>query len=141
MKNLFKVLLLSTALMFSGPIVNMAKANHAAVPAACAISQDQFMVSVKNLEAKMYKASDKARTIIMGKINEARLSANLWELDVDDLMVGVFMDKGQPMVGLVMFKDHCVVPGSVKVFPATLWVEFLNSLELTIDDFTLTAGV
>jgi hypothetical protein len=141
MKNLFKSILLATVLMFSGPIVHMAQANHAMVPASCAVPESQFFVSVKNLNAKMYVASDAARGIILAKINEARVAANMWAFEADTFMVGVFQDKGRLLIGLVMFKDHCVVPGSVKVFEAQAFIGFLVELGLSMDDFTLTAGV
>lgn len=141
MKNLFKSILLATVLMFSGPIVHMAQANHAMVPASCAVPESQFFVSVKNLNAKMYVASDAARDIILAKINEARVAANMWAFEADTFMVGVFQDKGRLLIGLVMFKDHCVVPGSVKVFEAAVFIGFLTELGLNMDDFTLTAGV
>jgi hypothetical protein len=141
MKTLFKSILLATVLMFSGPIVHMAQANHALVPASCAVAESQFFVSVKNLNAKMYVANDAARDAIISKINEARLAAQQWAFEADTFMVGVFQDKGRTLIGTVMFKDHCVVPGTVKVFEAEAFIAFLTELGLGINDFTLTAGV
>jgi hypothetical protein len=140
MKNLFKSILLATVLMFSGPIVNIAQANNAQIPAACAVTEDQFLGSAKNMNAKIMVASDAARAAIIDKINEARTKAGMWELEADSLMIGIIQDKGQILVGIVMYKNHCVVPGTVKVFPAQDFVGFLVELGLSMDDFKPIAG-
>jgi hypothetical protein len=140
MKNLFKSLLLATALIFSAPVVHLATASHAPVPAACAITEDQFLASARNMNAKIRVAEDHARVAIINNINDARLKANMWALEADNLMIGIIQDKGQLLVGIVMYKDHCVVPGTVKVFPAQDFVAFLVELGLSMDDFTPIAG-
>jgi len=141
MKNLFKSILLATVLMFSGPIVNMAYANHAQVPAACAVSEARFLASARNMNAKMRVATDHAREVLMGRINEARAKAGMWLLEADTFMIGLIQDKGKLLVGIVMFKDHCVVPGTVKVFDAQEFISFIVQAGLSIDDFVETSGI
>lgn len=107
----------------------------------CAVSEDNFYASVKNLNATIYVASDRARQLILDKINIARASSGLWLLEADKVAVGIFADKGQQYAGIVMFKDDCVVPGTVKVFPLSQWVGFLTELGLSKEDFTHESGV
>lgn len=109
--------------------------------AVCAVSEDNFYASVKNLNATIYVASDSARQIILEKINAARAASGLWSLEADKVAVGVFVDKGQQYAGIVMFKDDCVVPGTVKVFPLSQWIGFLTELGLSKEDFTHESGV
>lgn len=141
MKTIFKSIVLAAALVFSGPIVHMAKADHAPLPAACATSDAQFLASVKNMNAKMRVANSKAHLSIMHKINEARAQGGIWALEADVFMIGLIVDKGKLLVGIVMFKDHCVVPGTVQVFTAEDFVAFITELGLSMDDFIETTGV
>lgn len=122
-------------------LVTPSQASTTPPPTVCSITEDDFYASAKNLNPRIYVASENAREQIMGKINIARISAKLWPLEADKLAVGVFEDKGQTYAGIVMFKDHCVVPGTVKVFPIEQWVAFLAEIGLSKKDFTLESGV
>lgn len=141
MKTIIKSIVLAAALMFSGPIVHMAKADHAPLPATCAVKDSDFLASAKNMNAKIRQANDKARIAIMDKINTARAQAGMWALEADIFMIGILQDKGKLLVGVVMFKEHCVVPGTVKVFAAEEFIVFITELGLSMDDFEPTQGV
>jgi hypothetical protein len=93
------------------------------------------------MNAKMKLANDKAREAILTSINDARLKAGLWAFEADELMIGIIRDKGNILIGIVMFKDHCVVPGSVKVFASGAFVQGIMGLGLSMDDFVDTQGV
>jgi hypothetical protein len=55
-------------------------------------------------------------------------------------MIGVFEYQGAVYVGTVMFKDHCVVRDTVKVFTLAQWVEALTQYGLSIEDFVQLRG-
>ena len=65
----------------------------------------------------------------------------MWELEADTFAIGLIMDKGKLLIGIVMFKDHCVVPGTVKVFEAQEFIAYIVQLGLSMDDFVETNGV
>lgn len=115
--------------------VPVSHADHAQVPAACVTSEAEFLASSKNLNAKIRVASDHARKVFIDYVNEARTKSGLWAFEADDLLIGLIQKDGQMLVGTVMFKDHCVVPGSVHVFAATDFIGFIVGLGLSMDDF------
>lgn len=135
MKNTLKALLLATALLFAGPVTS---AN--AQSASCAVTDTKFYDSARSIKARILVASDKARDTFVGKVNEARVKVGQSAFDVDTLAVGLFTKDGQMYVGTVMIKDHCVITGTVKVFPAEDFVGFLVSLGLSLDDFAPERG-
>lgn len=135
MKNLFRALLIAATMLVSVSAMAQDSAITSPPATACFATQQDFMASAANVNAKVYTASDKARDVIVGKINEARRSAHLWDFEVDKLSIGIFTKDGVMYIGTVMFKDGCVVPGSVKVFPADLYIAFLIENGLSMDDF------
>lgn len=135
MSNLIKTLLLVLGLVFVAPVLA-----HAG-PACSTKSEDDFIAgAIKNNNAQVLKANDKARIAILTAINDARLKVGQTAFDVDSLMIGVFSYEGNQYVGTVMFKNHCVVVGTVKVFRADEFMAFLNQMGLTPDDFILMRG-
>jgi hypothetical protein len=107
----------------------------------CITTQDEFYASAKNYNPTIYVASPEALATILGKINEARAAAGVWLFEADKLAVGIFTHEGKTYAGIVMFKDHCVVPGTVKVFYLEEWAQFTASLGISIENFTKEAGV
>jgi hypothetical protein len=135
MKTLIKSLMLATALTFLGPVVG-----HAASVCTTA-SEDAFLGdAVAKNNAKVFKANEKAMTVLVGAINQARADAGQEPFLVDTLMIGVFSYQGAMYVGTVMFKDHCVVRDTVKVFTLAQWVEALTQYNLSIEDFVQLRG-
>ena len=130
-----KVILLSLALIFIAPVLAHAGAK-------CTTATDDVFIgeAVSKNNTKIYKASDKARDIIVGAINDARASAGQEPFLVDTLMIGVFEYKGAVYVGTVMFKDHCVVRDTVKVFPVNEWGAAMAQFGLTPADFIEVRG-
>lgn len=103
----------------------------------CGITEAEFLASaVRKNNAKVMVASDAARHLILEKINESRRHTGMWDLEADKLMVGIIRHEGRTVIGIVMFKDGCVVPGTVKVVEAQAWIAFLTELNLSMDDFT-----
>jgi hypothetical protein len=91
------------------------------------------VASKKN--AKIMLANDRARAAVIAKVNEDRKANNLFAVEVDKLAIGLFAESGMMFVGIVGFKDRCVVPGTVAVVPASDWVNFIVSLGVDADDF------
>lgn len=91
-------------------------------------------VAVKK-NAKIMLANDRARATVIAKVNDDRKANSLHLVEVDKLAIGLFSESGMMFVGIVGFKDQCVVPGTVAVVPAADWVRFIVSLGVTADDF------
>lgn len=129
-----KSILLALALIFVAPVLAHAQT-------ACLVTKQAFLDKViSDTKAEIYVASDKARDVIMGAINDARANAGNEPFLVDTLMVGVFSKGNDVLVGTVMFKDGCVVTGSVHVFYLNDWDDFLNQVGLSIKDFSKLRG-
>lgn len=118
----------------------VAPAHSTEPPAACAVTEEEFLASAARVKADVMVAAPAARDTIIATINEARAKANLWPFEADKLVIGVIMDEGQLLVGVAMFKDRCVVPGSVKVVAADQWVSFVLGLGISMDDFRKENG-
>lgn len=109
-------------------------------PAICAVTESDFMASAARVKAEVRVASPAARNKIISAINKARAGAKLWPFEADKLVIGIIMDNGTLLVGVAMFQDRCVVPGSVKVVPADQWVSFTLGLGISMDDFQKENG-
>jgi hypothetical protein len=118
--------------------VPSSQANHAPVPMVCKTTEKDFLLSAKNMNAKQRVATPKAKEALLKAINAERTKAGQWAFEADDFMIGVLTHKGKLLIGTVMFKDHCVVPGTVHVFNADEWVGFIMGLGLSMDDFVET---
>lgn len=120
------------ALLLAAP----AHAEEPPPPGQCFTTEQDFLASAVNVnKAKVLVASATARDLILDRINSARHQAGLWEFEADKLSIGVIQHNGALYVGVVMFKDGCVVPGTVKIFEAQFWIAFLAELGLSMDDF------
>lgn len=107
----------------------------------CITTEDEFLASaVRVNKAKVRVATDRAREVVLAEINRHRVAAKLWAFEADKLSIGVIQHEGRLYVGVVMFMDGCVVPGSVKVIPAENWVAFIVGLGLSMDDFKPEQG-
>lgn len=133
MKNLLKTLILAAALTYMGPVVG-----HADV--VCKATEDQFYKEAAVFKPRILVANDNARTQIVTLINEARTTNGLPPFIVDKLIIGIFDYKGQVLVGTAMFKNGCLVEGSVKSFPLDQFVQFIESIGLGVEDFKLQVG-
>jgi hypothetical protein len=98
--------------------------------------RQEFFDSVKTLNPKIYRATPKALATILGKINAPRLAAKSYALDADELYLGIFTTKeGTVMAGIVMFKDGCIVPGTVTSMNIEQWAAFMEIIGLKREDF------
>jgi hypothetical protein len=93
----------------------------------CAIGEVQFLKGKKAL-----MATPKARDAVLAEINKHRPTD---PLTADRMAISRLGGSEQPMVGVVMFKDRCVLPGTVKSFPLGAWMAFIGSIGLSMDDF------
>lgn len=130
MKYLLAVVLLLSAVL---PV----KAGHQLDHICQIATETEFYDTVAaKKNAKIMLANDKARAAIIDKVNEDRKANNLFLIEVDKLAIGLFAESGMMFVGVVGFKDSCVVPGTVAVVPAPDWVRFIVSLGVSADDFS-----
>jgi hypothetical protein len=135
MSTTIKALLLATALTFFGPVVG-----HAAT--TCPTSTDQqFYKAAAEYNPRILVASDKALKVFLKAVNEVRVANNNDPFVADKFVIGIFKQEGNTVIGTVLFKDHCTVTGSVKVFPVDQFLSFLESIGLGVEDFTLQSGV
>lgn len=103
---------------------------------ACAVTEADFLDrAVKVNGATILVASEKARETILTEINTHRKKAGLWLLEADRISIGLIKNNGALYVGIAMFKDGCVVPGSVHIVAASDWVAFATGIGLSMDDF------
>jgi hypothetical protein len=134
MRTTIKALLLATALTFFGPVIG-----HAAT--TCTTSTDkQFYAAAAEYNPRILVASDKALKVFLKVVNEARVANNDAPFVADKFVIGIFQKEGSTVIGTVLFKDHCTVTSSVKVFPVDQFISFLESIGLGVEDFTLQSG-
>lgn len=133
MKTFFKALIVAAALMVAAPIA----ANAAT---ACKMTDTQFYAEAGKFNPKVFVASASAQATLVNRINKARAENGDPPFVVDKLIIGIFQYKGQTYAGTAMFKDHCVVPNSVKVFPLDQFISFLETLGIGMDDFVSQGG-
>ena len=98
--------------------------------------QDFYQGVAAAKKATLMVASNAARDAIMAKVNDDRLKNNLFLVEVEKLVIGIFSENGQMYVGVVGFKDRCVVPGTIAVVSAQDWVSFTVSIGVSADDFS-----
>jgi hypothetical protein len=115
--------------------VPSSQASHAPVPMACATTEADFLDSAKRQNYAVRVANAKAKEALLTAINAERAKHGQWAFEADDFMIGVIKHQGRLLVGTAMFKDHCVVPGTVHVFNASEFVAFITGLGLSMDDF------
>lgn len=97
----------------------------------------EFRADVARLKPKMFRASEKAVAAILNAINLNRAKSGTYPMEADKILIGVIPPDGsnETMVGIAMFKDGCVVPGSVHLLPVAAWAEFLTLAGLSPADF------
>lgn len=99
-------------------------------------TEEEFYATVVSVKkATVMIANDKARDTIMAKVNDDRAKNNLYLIEADKLVIGLFEEDGMLFVGIVGFKDRCAVPGTVAVVTAQNWVSFIVSIGVSSDDF------
>ena len=113
------------------------------VDKTCVIStEDEFRINVSDVNPVIYKASDAAVKAILEYVNGERAKNDLFALEATKILMGLFADDGGLFAGVAMFDENgCLVPGSVSVVPLTAWVDFIASIGLTPEDFSLDPGV
>lgn len=99
-------------------------------------SEADFYASVAHRKPKVFLANDKARNTILDAVNADRKAKGMFLIEADTFVIGHFIDSGMTYVGLVAFKDRCVVPGTVAVMDARQWVSFMLVVGVTANDFT-----
>jgi hypothetical protein len=110
-------------------------------PGICGTTAEDFINSaVTKNNAKIRVANAKAHGIIMEAINTERAKAKLWAYEADKLVIGLIQHQGKLYVGIAMFKDGCVVPGTVKMATAMEFISFITSYGLSMDDFEEMRG-
>lgn len=103
----------------------------------CSIaSDDDFYATIAAKNAKLMIANDTARNIIIDAVNADRKAKGMFLIEADTFVVGLFSEGGMMRVGLVAFKDHCVVPGTVAVMDAQKWVGYMLAVGISTYDFT-----
>lgn len=108
----------------------------------CGTTEEEFLISaVNSSKAKVHVANEKAMKLILDNINKARTENKLWAFEADKLRIGIIQQNNQVFIGIAMFKDKCVVPGSVKVVPALVFIEYITELGLSMDDFPKELGI
>jgi hypothetical protein len=127
------LMILTMMTLLACGIINL---SHAAAPVCAIGDRTFFMANVANLKPKIFTANAKALKAVLGKLNEARANKGTFLLDADTLVIGLYSQKpGELFVGIVMFKDGCIVPGTVTSLKISDWVTFTSSLGLVYEDF------
>lgn len=79
---------------------------------------------------KVYELNAEGRELWLAKVNKERLEQKLFPYIADRISIGIMTLKGQISVGIVLFYDDCVLPGTV-----------VNWSEEKFDTFTEEAGL
>lgn len=111
------------------------QAGHVADHECQIADEEEFFSTVEAKNATVMIASEEALQIIIGIINKDRSSRGVFLVEADKLMIGIFEQENTLYVGVVAFKDRCVVPGTVAVVPASQWVAFTVGNGIEVDDF------
>lgn len=111
------------------------QAGHVADHECQIADEEEFFSTVEAKNATVMIASEEALQIIIGVINKSRVDRELFLIEADKLMIGIFEQEGTVYVGTVAFKDRCVVPGTVAIVPASQWIAFTISHGIKPDDF------
>lgn len=111
------------------------QAGHVADHECQIADEEEFFSTVEAKNATVMIASEEALQIIIGVINKSRVDRELFLIEADKLMIGIFEQEGAVYVGTVAFKDRCVVPGTVAIVPASQWIAFTVSHGIKPDDF------
>jgi hypothetical protein len=121
----FALVVLLIAVLFHWAVPTGAQTVIAKTP--CAIGEARFLKGKKAL-----MATTKARDAVLAEINKYRPAD---PITADRMAISPLGGSEQPMVGVVMFKDRCVLPGTIKTFPLNAWVTWLSTIGLSMDDF------
>lgn len=112
------------------------QAGHSADHVCQIATEQQFYDTVSAKNATIMVANNKARDMIMEKVNKNRKANGLFLIEVEKFVIGIFEEGSNVYVGTVGFTEKCVVPGTVAVVPASQWVSFTVSIGVNSDDFS-----
>lgn len=108
----------------------------AAEKACTTATKTEFIDDVSKLNITIYKATPRGLSIMLTKVNKFRAQSKQFLLEADEFYIGKFItEQGVAMVGLVMFKNDCVVLGTVTSMTIEQWNVFLKEMEMSEDDF------
>lgn len=91
-----------------------------------------FMSYVATLPVKIFELNSRGRGAYITHANKLRAEAKLFPLQVDRVIFGVFKDSKK--IGVVMFYDGCVVPGTVATIIDDVFFTFLEAAGVDPDD-------
>lgn len=121
----YLAILLASAYMFS---TSAFASGHCVVQ-----SEKDFEAYVAQKNFNMYALSPAALQKFLKLMNDQRAKAKAFPLEADKISFAV-IDKEKKLVGIVMFKDGCVVPGTVLVFDLDTIIAFMKQAGITMDE-------
>jgi len=92
-----------------------------------------LVANVKERNADMQKLSDEKFKILLAKLEERSGR----KIDANGFLISHIEDGPIAKVGVALMKDQCIVPGSMFVFEAAEYVQFLNDMGLSWSDFEM----
>lgn len=125
MKKLFaSVLCLFVAVAF----MVVAPAVKAADPEVRCVTptQTEFLEENKDHILKLHVVPDEKLKVYMNELNIKRAAVKMFPMEADIMLLG---ELKSGIFGIVLFKNHCVVPGSIVAGPIAKMFIFLKSLK------------
>lgn len=91
------------------------------------MTEELFMGQVRSMPFPLMKLKPERLADLLIKMNDIRAGRKLWALEADKMIAGF----GRHRVNVVMFKDGCIVPGTMQILET---IDFVN-LGLKLEHF------
>lgn len=98
-------------------------------------SEKDFEVYVAQKNFDMYTLSKPALEKFLKLMNDERAKVQAFPIEADKVSMAI-IDPERKLVGLVMFKDGCVVPGTVLVFNLSDIINFMKKAGITPEEIS-----
>lgn len=89
-------------------------------------TQTEFLEENKDHILKLHVVPDEKLQVYLTELNIKRAAVKMFPMEADIMLLG---ELKQGIFGIVLFKDHCVVPGSIVAGPIAKMFMFLKSLK------------
>lgn len=97
----------------------------------------EFLTIVEKQTKVILAAKPSALVKIMRKINAPRVAAGKYELEADEMLIGILQNSTtkETKIGFVFFYNGCVVPGGIGTLDAEAFAIFMQEAGVSFEDF------
>lgn len=110
---------------------------HAEQQVCYSMYEDDFIASAEGAGTELFDANARGFSGYLKLTNEQRVKRHLWLLEGDKMVIARYKWKIKEgyAIGVVMFKDGCMVPGSAYQLDEFEFLLKLEPIGLSMDDF------